>query len=93
MRRYLSNDFNDYLDEGRLTAAQVEVSQIHRDPTEFKDVHARMLTRTRTGTCPCQTQVMTEMVNMIAATRAYEANATALNDAKSMAVKAIEIGR
>lgn len=38
-------------------------------------------------------QVMTEMVNMIAATRAYEANATALNDAKQMALKALEIGR
>lgn len=38
-------------------------------------------------------QVMTEMVNMIAATRAYEANATAINEAKQMAVKTIEIGR
>ena len=38
-------------------------------------------------------EVMTEMVNMIAATRAFEANATALNDAKSMAMKALEIGR
>jgi flagellar basal-body rod protein FlgC len=36
---------------------------------------------------------MTEMVNMIAATRAYEANATAIDDAKQMAVKALEIGR
>ena len=38
-------------------------------------------------------QVMTEMVNMIAATRAYEANATALNDSKQMAMKALDIGR
>jgi flagellar basal-body rod protein FlgC len=38
-------------------------------------------------------QVMTEMVNMIAATRAFEANSTALNDSKQMAVKALEIGR
>lgn len=37
--------------------------------------------------------IMTEMVNMIAATRAYEANATALNDSKQMAMKALEIGR
>ena len=34
-----------------------------------------------------------EMVDMITATRAYEANATALNAAKSMAFKALEIGR
>jgi flagellar basal-body rod protein FlgC len=36
---------------------------------------------------------MSEMVNMISATRAFEANATALNDAKQMAMKALEIGR
>ncbi|NLK85955.1 MAG: flagellar basal body rod protein FlgC [Clostridiaceae bacterium] len=37
--------------------------------------------------------VVTEMVNMISATRAYEANVTAINTTKSMAMKAIEIGR
>lgn len=34
-----------------------------------------------------------EMVNMISATRAYEANVTALNAAKGMAQRALEIGR
>jgi flagellar basal-body rod protein FlgC len=38
-------------------------------------------------------QVMTEMVNMMAATRAYEANATAFNEAKSIALKALDLGR
>lgn len=37
--------------------------------------------------------VMTEMADMIAASRSYEANVTALNTAKSMATKALEIGR
>ncbi len=37
--------------------------------------------------------IVTEMVDMISATRAYEANVTALNAAKSMALKALEIGR
>jgi flagellar basal-body rod protein FlgC len=36
---------------------------------------------------------MEEMVNMISALRSYEANVTALNAAKSMAMKALEIGR
>lgn len=36
---------------------------------------------------------VTEMVNMISASRAYEANVTALNTTKSMALKALEIGR
>ena len=34
-----------------------------------------------------------EMVDLMAATRAYEANITALNIAKSMAMKALEIGK
>ncbi|NIK75629.1 flagellar basal-body rod protein FlgC [Paenibacillus castaneae] len=37
--------------------------------------------------------VMKEMVDMIAATRSYEANVTALNATKSMFVKALEIGK
>ena len=34
-----------------------------------------------------------EMVDMIAATRAYEANVTAMSAAKSMAMKALDIGK
>lgn len=34
-----------------------------------------------------------EMVDMITASRAYEANVTVMNSAKSMALKALEIGR
>ena len=37
--------------------------------------------------------LMEEMVNMISATRGYEANVTALKAAKDMALKALEIGR
>ena len=37
--------------------------------------------------------VVTEMVNMISASRSYEANVTAMNAMKSMAAKALEIGR
>ena len=37
--------------------------------------------------------VMEEMVNMISATRSYEANVTAVKAAKDMALKALEIGR
>lgn len=34
-----------------------------------------------------------EMVDMISATRSYEANVTAINSAKQMATKALDIGR
>jgi flagellar basal-body rod protein FlgC len=37
--------------------------------------------------------IVTEMVDMISASRAYEANVTALNASKSMMSKALEIGR
>ena len=36
--------------------------------------------------------IITEMVNMISATRAYEANVTSINITKGMALKALEIG-
>ncbi|NPV25917.1 MAG: flagellar basal body rod protein FlgC [Firmicutes bacterium] len=37
--------------------------------------------------------VVTEMVDLISATRAYEANVTSLNASKSIVLKALEIGR
>ncbi len=37
--------------------------------------------------------LLEEMVNMISASRSYEANVTAVNSAKTMAQKALEIGR
>lgn len=37
--------------------------------------------------------ILKEMVDMTSATRAYEANVTAINSTKSMLMKALEIGR
>lgn len=37
--------------------------------------------------------VVTEMINLISASRAYEANVTLINGTKSMAMKALSIGR
>ena len=37
--------------------------------------------------------LMEEMVNLMSASRAYEANVTAFNAAKTMALKALEIGK
>jgi len=37
--------------------------------------------------------VMKEMVEMITASRAYEANVTVLNSTKSMALKTLDIGK
>ncbi len=38
-------------------------------------------------------EVVSEMINLISANRAYDANVTIMNGAKSMALKAMEIGR
>lgn len=91
--------FSRYLSEQSrnryLAGGGVRVTGIAEDPTPFKEVYepghpdadengiVRMP----------NVEVVTEMVNMISATRAYEANVTALNASKSMAVKALEIGR
>jgi flagellar basal-body rod protein FlgC len=37
--------------------------------------------------------IVKEMVDMISATRAYEANVTSINSVKTMAAKALEIGK
>jgi flagellar basal-body rod protein FlgC len=37
--------------------------------------------------------VMKEMVNILSATRSYEANVAVINATKSMVMKALEIGR
>ncbi|WP_196594645.1 flagellar basal body rod protein FlgC [Pectinatus sottacetonis] len=37
--------------------------------------------------------IVTEMTDMITASRAYEANVTAINSAKSMAMKTLDIGK
>lgn len=38
-------------------------------------------------------EVVNEMINLISASRAYEANVTSINTTKSMAMKALEIGK
>jgi flagellar basal-body rod protein FlgC len=90
--------FEDYLNETSGHGAElrkVQVVDIHKDtnaPRHVYDPANPDADATGYVDLP-NVQVMTEMVNMIAATRAYEANATALNDAKQMAMKALDIGR
>lgn len=91
--------FSQYLSEESrtryLSGGGVRVTGIVEDPSPFREVYdpghpdadengiVRMP----------NVEVISEMVNMISATRAYEANVTALNASKSMALKALEIGR
>lgn len=88
--------FEDFLNGTQgAELKKVDVSDIHKDtkaPRKVFDPSHPDADEKGFVEMP-NVEVMTEMVNMIAATRAFEANATALNDAKSMAMKALEIGR
>lgn len=90
--------FEDFLHETSGTGTElrkVSVVDIHKDtnaPRRVYDPQHPDADATGYVEMP-NIQVMTEMVNMIAATRAFEANSTVLNDAKAMALKALEIGR
>ena len=90
--------FSDYLSASskeRLVGGGVRVARIVEDSTPFKKVYDP-------GNPDADAEgyvempnvdIVTEMVNMISATRAYEANVTSINTAKTMAMKALEIGR
>lgn len=92
----VGNEFESFLDQDYGTQLQeVKVVDIHKDtnaprrvfdpshPDAGKDGYVELP----------NIQVMTEMVNMITATRSFEANTTAMNTAKQMAMNALEIGR
>ena len=85
---YLSESSkNKYLDGG------VKVSKIVEDTSPFKEVYdpGHPDADENGIVLMPNVDVVTEMVNMISASRAYEANVTALNTSKSMALKALEI--
>lgn len=75
--------------------AGVEVMQIANDPAPSKKVYdpSHPDADAQGYVSYPNVNVVKEMVDMITASRAYEANVTALNAAKSMALKALEIGR
>lgn len=91
--------FSQYLSEQSrnqyLTGGGVRVTGIVEDSTPFKEVYdPSHPDADENGIVRMpNVEVVSEMVNMISATRAYEANVTALNSSKSMAIKALEIGR
>lgn len=88
--------FEDFLNGANgAQLSKVQVTNIHEDTKAprmvFDPTHADA--NADGYVAMPNIQVMTEMVNMLAATRAYEANATAVNEAKQMAIKSLEIGR
>ena len=89
--------FSEYLSNASksLIGSGVRAAGIKEDETPFKSVYdpGHPDADEKGYVKMPNVDVMTEMVNMISASRAYEANVTAINSAKSMALKALEIGR
>lgn len=92
-----SMSFSDYLNDAskNMIGSGVKVVGITEDKTPFKSVYdpGHPDADEQGYVKMPNVEVMTEMVNMISASRAYEANVTAINSTKSMAMKALEIGR
>lgn len=93
------NNFNHILQqtrrEHRFTGNGVRVKNIVEDPTPFKLVYQPEHPDANEDGYVQYPNVdpLKEMVDMISATRSYEANVTALNASKGMLMKALEIGK
>lgn len=81
--------------QNQMTSEGVRVVGISKDTAPFKKVYdPQHPDADKEGYVNMpNVNVVTEMVDMISASRSYEANVTIINAAKSMAMKALEIGR
>lgn len=92
------NSFSSYLTQSSkdmIAGNGVRVAKIVEDSSEFKKVYdPGNPDADKDGYVSMpNVDTVTEMVDMISATRAYEANVTSMNATKSMAIKALEIGK
>ena len=90
------NAFKEIL-QGQLAGKinQVNVVEIVEDPRPFKlvyDPNHPNADRSGYVSYP-NVNIMEEMVNMLSASRSYEANVTAIKAAQEMALKALEISK
>jgi flagellar basal-body rod protein FlgC len=96
--RKASAPFSEYLTDSSkemYTGKGVRVAKIEEDQTPFRKIYdPGNPDADKDGNVEMpNVDIVTEMVNMISATRAYEANVTSVNATKNMALKALEIGR
>lgn len=91
----LDNEINRLSNQSETVSKGVKVDAIIEDQTPFKLVYdPNHPDANEEGYVEMpNVNILNEMVDMIAATRAYEANVTALNATKAMFLKALEIGR
>ena len=87
--------FASFINRAKKNVGGVRVLEIGTDMSEFKlDYNPSHPDADENGYVRMpNVEVVQEMTDMMAAYRAYEANITALNTLKDMAVKTLEIGR
>lgn len=93
-----SMPFSDYLSQSnkeKMVGNGVRVARIVEDQAPFKRMYEPGHPEADEDGYVLlpNVDVITEMVNMISATRAYEANVTSINTSKGIAMKALEIGK
>lgn len=89
-------EFNELLGDAEQEGlAGVRVTEIVSDGRDFKEVYDPNHPDANAQGIVAMPNIspVEEMANILIATRCYEANLTALNNAKQMALKAIEIGK
>lgn len=90
-----SSAMAEQMSGGQKAGEGVEVVKIREDTKPFKTVYRpNHPDANQDGYVEMPNiNITSEMVDMISASRSYEANVTALNTSKRMAMKALEIGR
>lgn len=94
-REKLETEMDKASGTAKVASMGVTADSIIEDPTPFKRVYDPSNPDADADgyvEMP-NVNILNEMVDMIAATRAYEANITAMNAGKSMFLKALEIGK
>ena len=88
-------NFAAFFNRARKAPGGVRVLRIGKDQSEFKlDYNPSHPDADENGYVRLpNVEIVQEMTDMMAAVRAYEANITALNAFKDMAVKTLEIGK
>ena len=90
-----AQSFQHHLTNQMQKFSGVEVTGIKEDQSPFKHVYepGHPDADEQGYVLKPNVDIVTEMANMISATRAYEANVTSIDAAKNMAQRALEIGR
>lgn len=95
MKASFSDSLNQALGNSNSASRGVKVTEIKEDATPFKPVYnpTHPDADSEGYVYMPNVDILKEMVDVISASRSYEANVTALNASKAMITKALQIGK